>query len=82
MKSMVKILATIVTAFFAMIVLTGCDEFGDGTTPVAPASPRTSSSVTEESGIGITMDGKIGIDLGNGLVMPMDGSGMSFDTGF
>jgi hypothetical protein len=41
-----------------------------------------SSDGSSPGGFGVTYNGKIGIDLGGGIIMPMDGSAPSFGVGF
>ena len=35
-----------------------------------------------KSGVGMTFDGKMGVDLGGGVIMKMDGSGIGVGFGF
>jgi hypothetical protein len=58
-------------AALAAVALVGCGTTpSDGTDPAAPG------------GFGMRYDGKLGMDLGGGLVMPLDGSGIGPGFGF
>ncbi len=43
---------------------------------------KTEDDVDDSSGLGMTYNGKMGIDLGNGLVMPFGGGMPSVGMGF
>lgn len=87
MKLMTKVLISMFVAAFLMTTLVACnDKNGTNQAPATPSNHKVTS--TEDSyayddydntgGIGYTYSGKVGIDMGGGLVMPLDGSGMGF----
>lgn len=59
------------------LLLAACDTPSKGNGPSTPAN----SSQDDSGGLGFTYRGKMGLDLGNGLVLPFDGSGLSFGYG-
>lgn len=81
---MKKILVTVISLMF-VVSLTACGEFEDRPANLTPQPAETSSSYDYDnngSGLGVTYGGKLGIDMGGGLVMPIDGSGLSMGYGF
>lgn len=62
--------AASIAALLLVVALGACDESG------APAPAN------DPGGVGMTYSGKIGIDLGGGLVMPYDGSSVGLGYGF
>lgn len=63
--------AALVAAFF---MLTACEstEYSGG----------SDTSPSDPGGIGMTYNGKLGYDMGGGLVMPLDGSAPGLGYGF
>lgn len=84
---MKKILVAVISMMF-VVSLTACGG-GNGEDRPANLTPQpeetTSTSYDYDdsgSGMGVTYGGKLGFDMGGGLVMPMDGSGLSMGYGF
>lgn len=46
-----------------------------------PDAKKSKEEDEGRSGVGMTIGGKIGVDLGGGLVLPFDGSGISIGYG-
>ena len=46
------------------------------------ASKNSHRSSDDDSGIGMTYDGKLGVDLGGGIILPFEGGGVEFGFSF
>lgn len=67
----------LVTSILIGIIGVGCAD----STPEIPTTKHYNES-SSGSGIGMTYGGKIGFDMGGGLVIPFDGSSPGFGFGF
>ena len=48
----------------------------------AVAEHRKTNQKEQSSSVGMTYRGKMGLNIGGGLILPFDGSGMGFGFGF
>lgn len=82
MRKRYTILPSILIASAAVVGLTACNSQVTTQSGTTDTSSEQDSGMGTGSGMGMTYGGKIGMDLGGGLVMPYDGSGISMGYGF
>lgn len=83
MKKTSKFVALPLLAMVAL-GMSACDR-SDWVADEPAPSPETVTSETVEDtsgGVGMTYTGKMGIDMGNGLVLPMGGTSPQLGYGF
>lgn len=77
----------ILTSSFLILLLSisGCALTTPSTEDTTSTTDDTSTSYENDepsSGIGMTYNGKVGIDMGGGFVVPFDGSAPGMGMGF
>lgn len=63
-------------------ILMSCDITPNKYENTNNTKPKAEEKENKKSGIGMTYTGKLGIDIGNGLVVPFDGKGVGLGFGF
>lgn len=73
-----KILAVVAGALMAL-TFTACGEYEEGSTE--HPFEEEAYSPSDPGGMGMTYNGKMGVDMGGGFVIPFDGSGPGLGFG-
>lgn len=74
-----KKIAAAAAATLVALTLVACDD------PGSYEAPTQGEEIVDQSnvgGFGMTYNGKPGMDLGGGLILPYDGSGLGLGYGF